>query len=427
MTIKSAKRSKRERNGTHAWHSYYAGYSEDFVNSALHHLELTPDTLVLDPWCGSGMTNLQCQKQKIPVIGIDINPIMANFSAAKCNSALQHHIQHKETFDYIVKHLEENSFSEKIPLSAKGIMGKSLYSLSRQYIKTIENLNTPTPKYNGNIKKALKGNTSPFNPSTSFYLSVGFHAIRKLSGFGKSSNPTWFKKSETPPRVTKRQFIDTLHNSCSYLRQTLHQENIPKMRYETSASLSGDSRCLPIRRSSIDAVITSPPYLTRIDYAMSTQPEFLASGLWDDLNQIRKDTMGAPVILQRDPPKEEFVGPKVFLLLEKIKNHDSKAAAGYYYKNIYQYFDDAVRSLLEIKRVLKPDGRALVVVQSSYFKDIEIPLAELYVDMAENIGLSASVLSSEKVKTHMAQVNSKSSEYVRRKTYFESVVEIHKV
>jgi len=83
-------------------------------------------------------------------------------------------------------------------------------------------------------------------------------------------------------------------------------------------------------------------------------------------------------------------------------------------------------ALEEIKRVLKPGGKGVLVVQSSYFKDIAIPLGEICGEMARNRGLSAETVYCEEVRGHMAHVNTKSSQYKNNKTYSEDFVYFEK-
>jgi ubiquinone/menaquinone biosynthesis C-methylase UbiE len=87
---------------------------------------------------------------------------------------------------------------------------------------------------------------------------------------------------------------------------------------------------------------------------------------------------------------------------------------------------DMEASLREIYRVLKPGSSGLIVVQSSYFKEHEIELGDIYVEMCDQLGFTSNISFREKVKIHMAHVNTKSSVYVKNKIYHEDVVCIKK-
>ncbi|WHL28410.1 DNA methyltransferase [Pseudomonas juntendi] len=73
---------------------YYAGFSDDFVISAIQkeQEQLNQDALiVLDPWNGSGTTTHACNQLGVKSIGVDRNPAMAVFAQARaaCNSSIE--------------------------------------------------------------------------------------------------------------------------------------------------------------------------------------------------------------------------------------------------------------------------------------------------------------------------------------------------
>lgn len=136
--------------------------------------------------------------------------------------------------------------------------------------------------------------------------------------------------------------------------------------------------------------------------------------------------MGAPVITKNRRHQKPEWGTLCNSLLDAVKSHPTKAAESYYWKNIVQYFMDLDTALDEIIRVLKPGGKGLIVVQSSYFKDIDIPLGEIYVEMATLRGLHSNIAFREEVKGHLAHVNTKSSFYKKNKIYFENSIYIEK-
>src|SRR5262249_43625765 len=130
-------------------------------------------------------------------------------------------------------------------------------------------------------------------------------------------------------------------------------------------SLPGDAREIPIGNERVDRIITSPPYLTRIDYAVSTMPEMFLFGDDDLVKFVRHQTMGAPVITITGKEQRREWGELCNNILTAIKAHRTKAAESYYWKNIVQYFMDLDAALSQILRVLKVGGKGLIVVQSS--------------------------------------------------------------
>jgi SAM-dependent methyltransferase len=428
MLLASAKRKRNERSGIHAWHPYYAGYSEDFLLSAIEYLNLSSNSVVLDPWAGSGTTQFVCAKKEIKALGVEVNPIMAAFANAKTGFVLQERLR----IEKFLKELELNAtdqsynsldldgndpllewMSESLCLEMRRIMNKILSFKSKKDEIFIH-------KYPSCISKNMKIKIS--DPITEFLKAGLFITGRQLAKYSGGSNPTWTRATKS---LVEYKFSDVRNAYIKQCYQMLSDVSGAGIKNNTfNISLVANSRNLPFNDNYFDAVITSPPYLTRIDYAISTKPELLLMGNNDFLRKIREETMGAPVIVDRDIEKRNSWGVLCNALLDSVESHSSKAAKSYYLPNIVQYFRDADESLSEIIRVVKPGCRALIVVQSSYFKEHEIALGEMYVEMAIEKNCKAKIISRDIVKGHMAHVNTKSSGYKENKIYYEDVVEV---
>ena len=109
-------------------------------------------------------------------------------------------------------------------------------------------------------------------------------------------------------------------------------------------------------------------------------------------------------------------------ILSAIRDHPSKASHSYYYRTYWQYFEDVMKSLTELHRVVRPGGAAVLVVQSSYYKDIQIDLPELYVACAQALGFDAEVSSGVEVRRAMSHINPHSRKHQAEKHYREGVV-----
>ncbi len=64
-----------QNNGIHSIHPYPAKYIPQIPKTLLETLEISPGTLVFDPFCGCGTTLIVAQSLGLPSIGVDLNPI----------------------------------------------------------------------------------------------------------------------------------------------------------------------------------------------------------------------------------------------------------------------------------------------------------------------------------------------------------------
>ncbi|MCR5352511.1 MAG: site-specific DNA-methyltransferase [Bacteroidales bacterium] len=67
----------------HSIHPYPAKFIQEIPSTLLNNLPIPKESYVLDPFCGSGVSLVECQKRGIPSVGIDLNPIAVLISKAK--------------------------------------------------------------------------------------------------------------------------------------------------------------------------------------------------------------------------------------------------------------------------------------------------------------------------------------------------------
>ncbi|MEH7075802.1 DNA methyltransferase [Neobacillus drentensis] len=420
--IRTAKRGKNERNGVHKWHPYYAGYSENFVDDILEFLKATPDSIVLDPWMGSGTTALVSQKKGIKALGIEINPVMVIFSNAKSAKLLEFDIK-GICFDIL-------DYSSNVSLTEDEFLNNEDASeyINKKYLNSLNKIRLAIDETCKKLGKTLF-DLDLLDSVKSFFYSALFRCLRTVGNFKKGKNPTWLV-NEVPEVVAEEVNVNKLFSQ--YVVSMIHdlQNTYDDIFYKECPNpsiLEGDSRNMPIEEESVDLIVTSPPYLTRIDYAVSTKPELLFLGKnFFGFDKIRRATMGAPVIADKNIQVNQKWGEVVLSFLKEVENHPTKASRSYYLPIFLQYFRDMYDSINEIRRVLKPNGKACLVVQSSYFKDIEAKLGDMYVDMATSLGFEAEIIKREEIRNHIAHVNSKSSQYVKNKVYYEDAVLLRK-
>ncbi len=410
--ISSAKRGKNEHQGLHKWHPYYAGYSESFVLTVLKAEKIGPNDIVLDPWMGSGTTGLVCQKQNINCLGADINPIMSSFAAAKSNAILSElDINGIDILENIIKKYKYDSRRLVKKIKSTDIA-----------IEHLKKLRISIADFFGDNPPSIE-----VDPLQSFFYSVLFYTSRKSLAIRSGSNPTWVNNKEFESTSSTIDLISDFKNNYLLMFQQLKNyfENVDAT--SLYKIYCADCKSLPIEDNTVDIIISSPPYLTRIDYAASTKFELQLLFSPEDYLKIRQKTMGTTTVPKNAVPINQLWGEICSEVLFQVKNHKSVASDTYYLKNKSRYFSDAYNSLMEIFRVLKTGKSAYLVLQNSYYKEIEIPLYDIYCEMATNIGYSTSkVVKEEKVRASIGQINPKSTAYLKDKVYYEKIIKVTK-
>lgn len=385
---------------------YYAGFSEEFAIDVLKS-ETQAQHRILDPWNGSGTTTYVCKELGIQAHGFDLNPVMVLVSKAR-SSATSHidearnHISKfrskapsKPSKSSLVEEPLTQWFDQKSAETIRDITSQILDLENHEYVNnelTVSQIVNSLPEWQ------------------TLALIAIFVAVKKNARSAKSSNPTWIKSAgQTPPSV-KIDWISTINEELTRLENILSYQK-PAMLGATPKISIGNSEKMSSPSAFYDFILGSPPYCTRIDYAKATLVELAVIGLPPKIVDIslRKKLMGTTAI--HSTVSDSLLAEPCLTLLDQIKNHPSSGSKSYYYKNFKQYFDSLQNSISEMARVLKPGGRACIVLQGSHYKEIAIDLPAIFSSMAELSGFKIYDRLEFNSSRTFGTVNTKSLKY----------------
>ena len=391
-------------------YQYYAGYSEQFVEDVLLELSLPATAVVLDPWNGSGTTTQVSEDIGVSSVGLDANPVMVVVAKARCLDPGVHGSLDSLCDDIIFKARRYRCGLrlEPDPLSS-WFVGSGILAC-RKLQRAIHVLLTPSDTQNAPQRA---DHIDALSDLAAFFYVALFRTVRLLASPFRTSNPTWIR---VPPSAERREIaastvldmfryhIGVMGEALSARRCTIGPKAILRM---------ADSAAIPMDSSTVSAVISSPPYCTRIDYAVATRPELAVLGFdpQTGLKELRRRLIGSPTIMQGDLALQPAWGQRCMDLLESVSEHPAKSSRSYYYRQYLQYFDSIFRSLQEINRVLTHGGRCVLVVQDSYFKGIHVDLPLMFEDMSHSLGWTLSRRQDFTKRRTMAGMNPKIRKY----------------
>jgi adenine-specific DNA methylase len=144
----------------------------------------------------------------------------------------------------------------------------------------------------------------------------------------------------------------------------------------------GDARKLDVEDSSIDLVITSPPYLNAIDYMRCSKFSLVWMGHnVGALRQIRGESVGAEASSEQ-ALEARWVKSLIDQLGLKpvLSNRDHALLARYVW--------DMGRAIVEVSRVLRRGGRAVYVIGDCMSRGTFIPNSSIVTAIGQEHGLS---------------------------------------
>lgn len=388
-TMPNPKRVPRGIAGRHSWYPFYPGFSNEFASWVLNVLAAEPGSLVLDPWNGSGTTTALAAQRGLPAFGVDLNPAMVVIAKAKLLDPLDVDSIRPLSRQILKLAADRKNFNiqEDEPLSlifahegapAIRAIERSIRQLLVDYATTREPECLP--------------DAGRMSPLAAFFYVALFRASRRLLRQSAGTNPVWTKLNvpgQAKPRPTLSRVRENFAEEVEAML-ACEQEGRPLARANAPAVIVslGSSTKLTAAPASADLALSSPPYCTRVDYAVAMLPELSILGLkrGSSFDELRRRLTGTTTVPKECDPIDLAWGPTCSRFLQSVKSHRSKASAGYYLKSHARYFSDLSKSIGELKRVITPGGKAVLVIQDSYYKEMHNDLPKIAIEMAEHSG-----------------------------------------
>jgi site-specific DNA-methyltransferase (cytosine-N4-specific) len=334
---------------THAIHRYSGKFIPQIAQQAIN-LITKPGDLVLDPYCGSGTTLVECSLSGRRSIGIDLNPLAVLISKTKVTPVEMRKLQAfvKEVDDYarpLVRKNDNLDLFDELECSHRELVEIAYQDFRWQ---------DPWYKkwFADDIRAELiilhqKISTFPCTKCRNIGLTAFSDILRKSSNANGSYPNVMFDKNKVTPPLPTPRFIERLweiSRAVGQLEFTLNCRPIPTV-------LRANANHLPIRDNSVDAIITHPPYIGSIPYA-----EYgLLSLVW----------------LGYDPKS-----------LDRTLTGGKRQS-----KDVIDRFkDDFGRMFVESWRVLKPGKILFILVGNPTVKDKRVDLSEMAKELAFSVG-----------------------------------------
>jgi 16S rRNA G966 N2-methylase RsmD len=388
----------------HNWYRLRLGYSDHLVSDLLDEFSLSPGDRVLDPFCGSGTTLVECMKKGIDSVGIDANPSSCFASSVKTNWSLQ-----AGTLLTLLDEVENSvdryrSRQARLKSDPTYLYLDSSGMLDRGWI-------SPSPLAEClAIKQCLSDLRTSVHYKEALLLALIAEVVDGASNvkFG----PELYCGPPRKEHDVLAGFVDRVETMAFDLR-TVH-----KLKTKGTATvLHGDARncatVLPKSSRQFAAVICSPPYPTEHDYTRNARLELsFLEAVTDretlrDIKRlmIRSHTKGIykqdtdAVLVQEHPTIQALVTE-----LDRVTATKTYGFARLYSRVVQEYFGGMKRHLESTKRRLQPKAKCAYIVgdQGSYL-GVHIPTAKILASIAE--GLSFRVTEIRKWRTRWASVS----------------------
>ena len=362
----------------HRWFVFPHSFSNDLVYHLIEKWGLSTGDRVLDPFAGAGTTLLSAKEKGISSTGYDISP----WSVLVCGAKTA-------TYDKAVLSEAFNSFLGSIK---------------------------PGDWVNGNngapelLRRALPGNLlaafsnlvslSKSMPLPRQYRDCVLLAVLSLIPQYSRAVPTggWLKWVDN--RTNSRSLLTNLENTFEVFLDDVGSVTFP-FKTQSNAHLA-DARGLPDPPDAFSAVITSPPYPNRHDYTRVFNIElFFLTGL-TAIQEIRRQSFHShPESKPSRPRYSEYVAPLELTKALKVLNAEAKDKR--IPRMVEGYFVDMYLALKEMKRVLKANAPAALVLGNVQYSGVPILVDEIVAEIGASVGLRFEGIQPVRFRGNSAQ------------------------
>lgn len=378
--------SHEQTHLTHGLHKYPAKFFPELPKWLIQKYS-KPGDKIIDPFSGSGTSNIEALLLNRNSVGIDVDPFARFMSKVKTTKLDIKKLKHtkKQIFKLLLKYDENFINKNDIPrFPYIEHWFQSFVLLELTYIKHIIDILNTTK----NIRN--------------FYLLCFSSIIRKTSNASNECTRTVIRKNHNK-NIKPLDALHEFYNAVviNILRYEDFHNSIPKD-ITVEFPVNMDARNIKADKESFDFAITSPPYINAVDYPRTHQLELYWLGLCSDsLVDLKKRHIGTENVYAKDYKKLHLIGiPELDKKLEKVFKQDPRRAY-----IAYKYFKDMQKNLSEIYKILKTNGRYALVVGNNNIRGEVFENWKYLMELAKEVGFSVDTFFNSKIIRHFMRFN----------------------
>lgn len=391
-----ANKLQTQDRAVHDWYRFVLSFPPHCVRQYLERFRIRRNHCVLDPFCGTGTTLVECKRLGVASSGIETNPMAHFASQVKVDwspdpAALLAHA--RRVAELARRRIDQDGLGYGSSLSLHQDQTRGLRALSPERAKLLlANSISPLPLHKTLVLKDCLDELR----DDQFYgheLLALARALVQFVGNLKFGPEVGVSRPKADAPVLE-SWLAGIRGMAQDLEDVRGNQPVP------SAAHLGDSREIlqQVAPHSIDAVITSPPYPNEKDYTRTTRLESVLLGFICSRSElrelkkglIRSNTRG----VYKDDLDDQWISghPEVERLADEIEARRIQLGKTSGFERLYArvtklYFGGMARHLSSLTYVLKPGARLAYVVgdQASYLR-VMIRTGSILADIARSLG-----------------------------------------
>jgi len=382
----------------HRWYRFVLSYPPHLVRQYLEEFGMSERHCVLDPFCGTGTTVVECKKFGIPSIGVEANRMAFFACTVKVDWNFRPSVLKQlanRIADQTLELFSRDNISDDSTFfkSEKPALPKQLKVLSEEQQKLIlKNSISPLPLH----KTLLLLERIEQHKQSRFYslLRLALAKAVVLTSSNLHFGPEVGVRAPKPDAPVVAPWLAAIDEMI---------DDVKELSKKTSATVDlywADARDIHqyVSPNSVDAVITSPPYPNEKDYTRTTRLESVLLNFIQNKAELR--AMKHELI--RSNTRNVYKGDddhvwiqdhkSINRIADKIEKRRVELGKTSGFERLYAkvtklYFGGMARHLAQLREILRPGAHLAYVVgdQASYLR-VMIRTGELLAEIAVTLG-----------------------------------------
>ena len=386
-----------EDRAAHDWYRFVLSFPPHLVRRYLERFGMASRHVVLDPFCGTGTTVVECKKLGIPSVGLEAHPMGWFASSVKTDwspdpqGMTDHARRVAGASDRALEDVgwgiggDRNSLFEALSAELKTLPPEAEELLLSGSI-------SPLPLHKTLVLLEQLNRESDPRFHAHELLALGKALVNRIANLHFGPEVGVGPPKQDAPVVSA--WLDGVMAMAEDLRVLRAREDVPVRVLREDAR-----RILDVLEPlSVDAVITSPPYPNEKDYTRTTRLESVVLGFIRtkaELKGVKQSLMRSNTRnVYKDDDDDLWVAKnaRVAKLAEAIESRRLALGKTSGFERQYArvtrlYFGGMARHLAHLRTVLRPGAMLAYVVgdQASYLR-VMIRTGQILAEIAESLG-----------------------------------------
>ncbi|MCY2951835.1 MAG: DNA methyltransferase [Planctomycetota bacterium] len=399
-----------EDRPVHDWYRFVLSFPPHLVRDYLARFGISQDACVLDPFCGTGTTIVECQKHGIPSIGVEANPMafLATMTKTDWSVDPQRLLDHAHLIaDAALLELRTHGIEDNPILLSGQHPTVPLRTLAPEQMDLLlSDSISPLPLHKTLVLLDVMQRDRDDRYYNHERLALAKALVYLISNLHFGPEVGVSPPKQDAPVISA--WLCCVNAMAQDLRVIQHATHM-KAQVHRADARQLDSVLKP---QSVDAVITSPPYPNEKDYTRTTRLESVLLGLINskrDLQTLKRSLVRSNTrSVYRDDDDDRWIlqYPEIHQIADAIEARRLELGKTSGFERMYPrvtrlYFGGMARHLAQLTTFLRPGAQLAYVVgdQASYLR-IMIRTGKLLSDIATSLGYQ--LVATDLFRTRLA-------------------------